>query len=60
MERDTGSVLVNFGRETQRVPVCARAASAHSLLYATEGASLDGAEVVLPPESLAIVTFVCQ
>lgn len=57
VERESASLLVNFSPETLRIPACARAASAHELLYESEGARLDGEHVLLPPESLAVVSF---
>jgi maltooligosyltrehalose trehalohydrolase len=58
LERPTSWVALNFGPEPLSVPFATEAASAGvELLYAREGARLDGSALILPPEALAVVAL---
>ncbi|HYO94968.1 MAG TPA: malto-oligosyltrehalose trehalohydrolase [Polyangiaceae bacterium] len=56
MQRDQSSVAVNFSNEQRRVAAFDVTPTGDPrLLYATEGARLQGSEIFLPAESLAVI-----
>ena len=54
LERESSQVALNFGTAPERVPV-PRSSSRPELIFATEGASVEGDSLLLAPDSLGVL-----